>query len=99
MYHKAYDGPIPITYIDNRLYQGGCTDYIEAFNDDKLIWVLLFRDLLDAHNIPRWKIKTWSCQPANALAMAGPLLAADWLARGSCSVSGVPAADAVLGAY
>ena len=53
MYHKAYHRPRPITYADARLYQGGRNDYIEAFNDDDLIWVLTVRDLLDAHNIPQ----------------------------------------------
>ncbi len=48
MYYKAYNGPRPITYVDTRLYQGGCNDYIEASHDDQLI-----RDLLDAHKIPR----------------------------------------------
>jgi hypothetical protein len=53
MYHKAYDGPIPITYVDTRLYQGGSIYYIDAFNTDALIWVCLIHDLLDAHNSPR----------------------------------------------
>ena len=53
MYHKAYCGPRPITYVDTRLYQGGRNDYIEAFNDDDLVWVRTIRDLLDAHNIPQ----------------------------------------------
>ena len=53
LYHKAYDGPKPITFVDTRLYQGGCNDYIEAFNEDELIWVRTIRDLLDAHNIPQ----------------------------------------------
>jgi hypothetical protein len=53
MYHKAYDGPKPITYVDTRLYQGGRNDYIEAFNQDEVIWVRKIRDVLDAHNIPR----------------------------------------------
>jgi hypothetical protein len=53
MYHKAYNGARPITYVDTRLYQGGRNDYIEAFHDDELIWLRLIRDLLDAHKIPR----------------------------------------------
>ena len=55
-YHKAYDGPRPITYVDTRLYQGGPDDYIEAFNDDEVIWLRVIRNLLDAHHIPRQKI-------------------------------------------
>ena len=53
MYHKAYDGPKPITYVDTRLYEGGCNDYYEAFNEHDLIWVRRIRDVLDSHNIPR----------------------------------------------
>ncbi len=53
MYHKAYNGLRPITYVDTRLYQGGRNDYIEAFHDNELIWLRLIRDLLNAHKIPR----------------------------------------------
>ncbi len=56
MYHKAYDGPKPITYVDTRLYQGGHIDHIEAFNQDEVIWVCRIRDLLDAHNTPWWNV-------------------------------------------
>ncbi len=60
MYYKAYSGPRPITYVDTRLYQGGCNDYIKASHDDQLIWlpVHLIRDLLDAHKIPRRNVST-----------------------------------------
>jgi hypothetical protein len=53
MYHKAYDGQRLITYVDTRLYQGGPDDYIEAFNDEEVIWLCVIRDLLDAHHITR----------------------------------------------
>jgi len=53
MYHKAYDGPKPITFVDTRLYQGGCMDYITAFNDDEVGWLRTISDLMDAHNIPK----------------------------------------------
>jgi hypothetical protein len=36
--------------------QGGPDDYIEAFNDDEVIWLRVIRNLLDAHHIPRQKI-------------------------------------------
>ena len=53
MYHKAYDGPKPITYVDMRRYEGGRNDDYEAFNEDDLIWVRRIRDVLDSHNIPQ----------------------------------------------
>ena len=56
MYHKTYDGPRPITYVDTRLYQGRPNDYIEAFNDEEVIWLRVIRNLLDAHHIPRQKV-------------------------------------------
>ena len=56
MYHKAYDGPKPITYVDTRLYQGGRNDYIEAFNQDEVIWLRRICDVLGAHNIPRQRL-------------------------------------------
>jgi hypothetical protein len=56
MYHQAYDGPRPITYVDTRLCQDGTDDYIEAFNDEEVIWLRVIRDLLDAHHIPRQNV-------------------------------------------
>ncbi len=44
------------SYVDTRLYQGGRNDYIEAFNDDNLVWVRTILDLLDAHNIPQLNV-------------------------------------------
>ena len=55
-YHKAYNGPRPITYVDTRLYQGGPDDFIEAFNEEEVIWLHVIRDLLDAHHIPRQNV-------------------------------------------
>ena len=31
-------------------------DYIEAFNDEEVIWLRVIRDLLDAHHIPRQNV-------------------------------------------
>jgi hypothetical protein len=56
MYHKAYEGPRPITCVDTRLCQGGPDYYIEAFNDEEVIWLRVIRDLLDAHHIPRQNV-------------------------------------------
>ncbi len=56
MYHKAYDGPRQITYVDTKLYQGGPDDYIEAFNDKEVIWLHVICDLLDAHHITRQNV-------------------------------------------
>jgi hypothetical protein len=78
MYHKTYDGPRPITYVDTtrhtRLFQGGPNDYIEAFNNEEvMIWLRVIRDLLDAHHIPRQNVlkKTWSCPRRSAAVCSG----------------------------
>ena len=53
MYHKAFMGARPITYVDTRLYEGGSNDYFEAYNQSDLQWVRRINSLLEAHNIPR----------------------------------------------
>jgi hypothetical protein len=53
LYHKAFKGARPITYVDTRLYEGGCNDYYEAYNQSDLRWVRRINYLMEAHNIPR----------------------------------------------
>ena len=57
LYHKAFMGARPITYVDTRLYEGGSNDYFEAYNQSDLQWVRRINSLLEAHNIPRWDDK------------------------------------------
>lgn len=51
-------------------------DYIEAFNDEEVIWLRVVRDLLDAHShsTAECLIKTWSC-PRSSAATLVPIFA------------------------
>ena len=32
LYHKKFEGAVPITFVDTRLYEGGHDDYYEALS-------------------------------------------------------------------
>ena len=40
---------MPVAYIEPN-------DYIEAFNDEEVVWLRVIRDLLDEHHIPRHNV-------------------------------------------
>ena len=34
--HKTYNGPVPLTYVDTGVYEGGGNDYYEAYTEQDL---------------------------------------------------------------
>jgi hypothetical protein len=53
LYHKKFEGAVPITFVNTRLYEGGHDDYYEALSPSDLRWVRRIHHLLDSHKIPR----------------------------------------------
>jgi hypothetical protein len=54
MFHKSYEGPEPISYVDTALYEGGRNDWYEAYTEVDLLWARRLDLVLRRHNIPRW---------------------------------------------
>jgi hypothetical protein len=54
MFHKSYEGPEPISYVDTGLYEGGRNDWYEAYDAVDLLWARRLDLILRLHNIPRW---------------------------------------------
>lgn len=53
MFHKTYEGPVPIGYVDTGLYEGGSNDWYEAYNEADVLWARRLSLVLRRHNIPR----------------------------------------------
>ena len=53
MFHKAYQGRMPFTYVDTRLYEGGRHDWYGVHTDRDLVWAQRLNLVLQRHNIPR----------------------------------------------
>ncbi len=51
--HKAYRGPLPIGYVDTRLYEGGRRDWfrVKALTQQDLTWAIRMDYVLRRHNI------------------------------------------------
>ncbi len=49
--HKAFRGPLPIVYVDTRLYEGSCSNWFEAFTQLDLTWAISMDYVLRHHNI------------------------------------------------
>ena len=54
--HKWYSGPIPLTYVDTGVYEGGSNDYYEVYTSDDLRWARRMNFVLNHHRVPRWDI-------------------------------------------
>lgn len=54
MFHKTYEGPEPISYVDTGLYEGGLNDWYEAYTESDLLWARRLDLVLERHNIRRW---------------------------------------------
>ncbi len=50
---KAYRGPLPIGYVDTRLYKGGRRDWFEAFTQLDMTWAIRMDYVLRHHNVYR----------------------------------------------
>ena len=53
--HKTYNGPVPLTYVDTGVYEGGGNDYYEAYTEQDLCWARRLNYVLKYHQIPRWE--------------------------------------------
>ena len=53
--HKTYNGPVPLTYVDTGVYEGGINDYYEAYTEQDLCWARRLNYVLKYHQIPRWE--------------------------------------------
>ena len=53
--HKTYNGPVPLTYVDTGVYEGGSNDYYEAYTEQYLYWARRLDYVLKYHRIPRWE--------------------------------------------
>ena len=53
MFHEAYQGRMPFTYVDTRLYEGGRHDWYGVHTDRDLVWAQRLNLVLQRHNIPR----------------------------------------------
>ena len=53
--HKTYNGPVPLTYVDTGVYEGGGNDYYEAYTEQDLCWARRLDYVLKYHRIPRWE--------------------------------------------
>ena len=54
--HKWYTGPIPLTYVDTGVYEGGSNDYYEVYTSDDLRWARRMNFVLNHHRVPRWDV-------------------------------------------
>ena len=51
--YKKYQGPVPLTYVDTGLYEGGSDDYYEVNTGDDLTWARRLNLVLKHHGIVR----------------------------------------------
>ena len=49
------NGPVPLTYVDTGVYEGGGNDYYEAYTEQDLCWASSLNYVLKYHQIPRWE--------------------------------------------
>jgi hypothetical protein len=54
--HKTYKGPVPLTYVDTGVYDGGSNDYYEVYTSEDLCWARRMDFVMKYHRIPRWKV-------------------------------------------
>jgi hypothetical protein len=54
--HKWYSGPIPLTYVDTGVYEGGSNDYYEVYTSDDLRRARHMNFVLNHHRVPRWDV-------------------------------------------
>ena len=53
--HKTYNGPVPLTYVNTGVYEGGGNDYYDAYTEQDLCWARSLNCVLKYHQIPRWE--------------------------------------------
>ena len=51
--HKTYKGPVPLTYVDTGVYEGGSDDYYEVYTRDDLRWARRLAFVMKHHGIVR----------------------------------------------
>jgi len=52
-FHKTYKGPVPLTYVDTGVYEGGSNDYYEVYTRVDLDWARRLNLVLKHHGIVR----------------------------------------------
>jgi hypothetical protein len=55
--HKTYNGPVPLTYVDTGVYEGGGNDYYEVHTQEDLCWARRMNFVMKHHRIPRWNVE------------------------------------------
>jgi hypothetical protein len=50
MFHKAYHGRMPFTYVNTRLYEGGRHDWYGVRTDRNMVWAQRLNLVLQRHN-------------------------------------------------
>ena len=55
--HKTYNGPVPLTYVDTGVYEGGGNDYYEVHTQEDLCWARRMDFVMKHHRIPRCNVE------------------------------------------
>ena len=55
-YWYTVTGPIPLTYVDTGVYEGGSNDYYEVYTSDDLRRARHMNFVLNHHRVPRWDV-------------------------------------------
>ena len=53
--HKTYNGPVPLTYVDTGVYEGGDNNFYEVHTHEDLCWACRLDFVMKYHRIPRWE--------------------------------------------
>ena len=54
MFHKTYKGPVPLTFVDTGVYEGGSNDCYEVYTQVDLDWARRLDLVLKHHGIMRY---------------------------------------------
>ena len=60
--HKTYNGPVPLTYVDTGVYEGGGNDYYEVHKHEDLCWACRLDFVMKYHWIPCWEACNYKIQ-------------------------------------
>ncbi len=52
-FHTTFNGPVPLTYVNNGVYEGGSNEYYEVHTRD---YLLSMDFVMEYHRIPRWDV-------------------------------------------
>ncbi len=55
--HKTYNGPVPLTYVDSGVYEGGRNDYYEVHTQEDFCWARSMDFVMKHHRIPRLEVE------------------------------------------